>query len=370
MIPPVKVLFNEKDIEDAKHYIGEVLRSGYLTLGKFAVSFEDQFAPYAFTRFAIAVNSGTSALEIPLRIWAPKKVLCPTVTFAATPLAVIHAGATPVFYGLGESYFPDLELIEEAVARDPDIDTLIIQHNGGIVPPEMKEIAEFCRDENMHLLEDAAHAHGSLRLGKPAGSFGDMAAFSFYPTKAMTSGEGGMICTDSELWDAEARIYRDQGKASGGENYHTKLGYNWRMSEIHAVLGIIQLHHLKDFVRGRREAAKTYDEELDEIPEVAPFGPAEGSNYYKYIAWIDEDIDRAKLKAKMRENGVYLSGEVYTEPCHRQPVFAEYPKSAGLGLAEHFCRRHICLPIWPGMVFDDIWEVCESLHNNISEAKP
>ncbi|MEP6636628.1 MAG: DegT/DnrJ/EryC1/StrS family aminotransferase [Acidobacteriota bacterium] len=198
-IPPAKVYFPEEDRRAILLQIDEALVSGQLTLGKHVRAFEQSFAAKVGARYAVAVNSGTSALEIPLRIFdvRNKTVLVPTNTFFATPAAVIHAGGRPRFVDADPTTFAiSLDGIRKRITRDTA--GVIVVHIGGIVSQEMPAIREFCKERGFFLLEDAAHAHGSLLNGQSAGSFGDAASFSFYPTKVMTSGEGGMIVTNSQ----------------------------------------------------------------------------------------------------------------------------------------------------------------------------
>ena len=365
-IPAAKIYFPEEDRKDLLKQIDEILASGQLTLGKYTKEFEERFAAYVGTKYAIAVNSGTSALEIPLRALDVKghSVIVPTNTFFATPASVIHAGGEVIFTNVTENLCIDLESIKENIRKDTK--GIIVVHIGGIVAPQIKEIQEICEDHNLFLIEDAAHAHGSTLDGKNAGSFGDAAAFSFYPTKVMTSGEGGMITTDDKRIYERALVFRDQGKAGFYGNVHTEMGYNWRMSEIHATIGLSQFARLGEFIRDRRRIAKIYDEELKGINRVTLIKiPSEVKpNYYKYIALLDDGIDRAAIKKKLKEkHGVSLSGEVYELPCHLQPIFKEMYgfKEGDFPVAEDVCKRQICLPVFATMTEEQAKHVIDSL---------
>jgi perosamine synthetase len=167
-------------------------------------------------------------------------------------------------------------------------------------------------------------------------------------------------------------IYRDQGKAGflGGD--HVRLGYAWRMSELHAAVGIIQLRRLDEFIKIRREVADQYDEALTRIDGITPLIPPPGSesNYYKYIAMLDPGIDRQDAKTTLREeHGVSLSGEVYASPLHRQPVFADLHDGT-LPVAEDVCSRHVCLPIHSDMTRDEAAHVVASLRAVLGSAEP
>lgn len=363
-IPPAKVYFPEEDRKVILQQIDEALISGQLTLGKHVKAFEECFARKVGATYAVAVNSGTSALEIPLRAFdvRGKTVLVPTNTFFATPAAVIHAGGQPRFVDTDPATLAvSLDEIKRRITEDTK--GVIVVHIAGVVTPEMPAIQDFCWERSLFLLEDAAHAHGSSLDERSAGTFGDAASFSFYPTKVMTGAEGGMIVTNNQSVYEEALIYRDQGKADFLTNAHTRLGYNWRMSEPHAIIGHSQLNRLEEFIAARNRIARVYDQGLKGMPGVTALSLPQGcrSNYYKYIALLDTGIDRAALKKLLRaEYGVGLSGEVYEAPCHLQPVFAEY-RDGEFPTAEDVCRRHICLPVYATMTDEDARYVLASL---------
>jgi len=350
--------------------INEVLESGQLTLGKYGKEFEQEFARVIGTRYAVAVNSGTSSIEIPLRIFGVegKEVLVPTNTFFATAAAVLHAGGEVRFVDADpETFSVGLDALRQRVTEDTV--GVIVVHIAGIVTPQMPEIQAFCQERGLFLFEDAAHAHGASCNGQMAGTFGQAASFSFYPTKVITSAEGGMIVTNDQHIYEEALIYRDQGKAGFLTNFHTRLGYNWRMSEPHAIIGLSQLRRLSEFIEERRKIARIYDEGLQEIRGVTPLLEPKGcrSNYYKYIALLDEGIDRAALKKLMKEKyGVSLSGEVYDTPCHRQPIFEPFSEGQ-FPVADDICARHICLPLFVTMTEEEARYVLDSLAQAIKE---
>lgn len=370
-IPAARIYFPEEDCKLILERIGEALRSGMLTLGEFARQFEEEFSHYVGTSYAVAVNSGTSALEIPLRVWDVQghSVVVPTNTFIATALAVWHAGGHVVFADVTDNLCLDADSLERSI-RD-DTKAVIVVHIGGMVTPQIDRIVEICRKHNLRLLEDAAHAHGSTLYGRKAGTFGDAAAFSFYPTKLITSGEGGIIVTNDRHLYEHAQVLRDQGKAGFYSNVHTELGYNWRMSEVHAAIGLTHLARLDQFITERQHIARIYDEGLYQIPGVVTMAIPEGvtSNYYKYVAFLTDGLDRLQIKKQLREEfSVSLSGEVYELPLHLQPVVERLlgPGRGRFPVAEDLCRRHICLPIYPGMTEAEVEYVLDSLRRILS----
>lgn len=363
-IPPARVDFTAEDRMWIAERIQEVLESGRLTLGRYGQAFEEAFAELCGARYAIAVNSGTAALEIILRAIgvAGTDVLVPANTFFATAAAIVNAGGRPLLMDTDPDTLGTSP--EEVEGRlTPATSAVVVVHIGGLVSPQMPAIRAFCDRRGVHLVEDAAHAHGA-RFGRHhAGTFGIAGAFSFYPTKVMTSAEGGMIVTDDPKIDAEARIYRDQGKASFTQNAHVRLGYNWRMSEPHAIIGLRHLQRLPEMLAARRRIATLYDEHLTGVAglRLLPL-PAECKpNYYKYIAYLDDAFDRSAVKRRLRdEHAVSLSGEVYELPLHRNPVFAALDPG-DLSNAERICARHICLPVFASMTDAQVERVASAL---------
>ena len=377
-IPILRIPFNNDDISFVQKGIGEVLKSGQLAMGKYVAEFERRFAEFVGTKYAVGVNSGTSALEICLRAIdvSGSSVIVPTNTFMATATSVIHAGGRVIFSDvLKKDLCMDPEDLNEKIQRNTK--AVILVHIGGIISSQLKAVKEICEDHNLFLIEDAAHAHGSTINGKKAGALGIAGAFSFYPTKVMTCGEGGMIATDDKAIYNKALMLRDHGKPDHRFNTHTEFGYNWRLSEIHAVIGLEQMNKIDWILEERRRVARTYDEKLRNVEgiELIKISSNIKSSYYKYIVYLKEGVDRGYVKDKMKnEYGIELTGEVYAEPCHSQPVFKKYPemmlnkerdKFPG---AEYVCNRHICLPLYPGLSEEEVNYVVESLKSVVASS--
>ncbi len=363
-VPAAKIQFLPEDRLWIAERIQEVLSTGQLTLGKYGAEFEKNFAQFCGVRHAIAVNSGTSSLEIIFRALGieGKDVLVPTNTFFATAAAVVHAGGNPILVDMDPETF---SVHPEAIEKKLTCRTagIVVVHIGGIVTAQMPALAELAKRRGLWLVEDAAHAHGSTYRSTCAGAFGIAGSFSFYPTKVMTSAEGGMIVTNDDHIAEEARIYRDQGKASFTVNAHVRMGYNWRMSEPHAIIGLKHLERLPDMIADRRKIAAIYDAGLGKFKNLTSLKiPNEGTcNYYKYIGVMKEKRDRLEIKKLLREQyEVSLAGEVYEEPLHKQPVFRQYSADA-LPVSEDLCSRHICLPVFSGMEETDAHRVLTAL---------
>src|SRR6185437_15189770 len=366
-----RVVFTEPDRAEIAAAVTDILTSGLLTLGPYTKRFERDFASAHQAGRAVATASGTSALEIALRTLpvAGRDVVLPANTFYATAAAVIGAGGRPVFADIGADTFA-LSPPTLAAALTPDTAAVVLVHIGDLITPHAAELADLCRASGTALIEDAAHAHGATLGGRFAGSFGLAAAFSFYPTKVVTSGEGGMILTASDELADEAMIYRDQGKGSFGANHHVRHGYAWRMSEQNAATGLVHLRRMAASIERRREVAARYNAGLADVAGLRPLAEPPGcvSNIYKYIAVLDPGIDRAWFKEQLAtRHDVRLAGEVYDLPLHLQPILEEYALGQSLPVAEDLCARHVCLPVHSDMHDDEIDQVLTAVSEVIGE---
>jgi len=370
-IPILRLSYSPEEIDDIKNGITEVLKSGYLTMGNKVAQFEDAFADFIGCRYAIATNSGTSSLEIFLRVMdiTNSSVIVPSNTMMATPVSVIHAGGRVIF---ADCQRDNLQLDPQDMRRKISADTkgVILVHIGGVITPALDEIKRICKEKELFLLEDAAHAHGATIDNRQAGTLGIAGSFSFYPTKVMVTAEGGMITTNDEDIYRKSAALRDYGRSSHNPNIYTELGYNWRFSELHAVLGLQQMKKAKTILSERRKLARMYDAKLEGMQQIRkliiPLNVK--SSYYKYIVFLDEAFDRDKVKTELKkEYGVSLTGEVYSHPCHSQPAFKKYPQviannpSDTFPETEYISRRHICLPLYPSLTEEEVDYVVNSL---------
>lgn len=377
-MPSARVVFPASDRAEIAAAVTGILASGALTLGPYTRRFETAFAaahtgpqpdpgcpgPPPDPPHAVAVASGTAALAIALRAIGVhgREVVVPANTFYATAAAVLQAGARPVFADVDAATFA-LDAAAVRAALTPRTAAVVVVHIGGLIPPCAGELRALCDERGIALVEDAAHAHGSTFEGRFAGSFGTAAAFSFYPTKVVTSGEGGMVLTSSGQLAQEARIYRDQGKGAFTANHHVRLGSAWRMSELHAATGLVHLRRMAEFIARRRAVAARYDKALVGLDGLQPLAEPPGcrSNIYKYIVLLPPGLDRARFKSELaRRFGVHLAGEVYDLPLHRQPVLADYA-GPPLPVAEELAARHICLPVHSDMTDGEVDEVLTAL---------
>jgi perosamine synthetase len=371
-VPAARLVFPDTDRAEIHALIEESLTSGSLTLGPHTQRFEAAFAQRHDAPYAVAVSSGTAALEIVLRHLGVDgaEVIVPANTFFATAAAVLHAGGRVRLADVDASTLAlSAATVEAALSRDTA--GVVMVHIGGVISPEVVAIRDLCARRGLFFVEDAAHAHGAAFDGVAAGHFGTAGAFSFYPTKVVTAAEGGMIVTADEGLRDDAIVYRDQGKAGflGGD--HVRLGAAWRMSELHAAVGLVQLRRLDEFIAHRRVAATVYDAALGALDGIStlPIPSGCAPNYYKYVAMLDHGVDREALKRTLRDaHGVSLSGEVYATPLHRHPVFRDLAGD-GFPVADDVCARQVCLPVHSDMSIAEAERVVAALAASVSPAR-
>ncbi|MBU1037385.1 DegT/DnrJ/EryC1/StrS family aminotransferase [Patescibacteria group bacterium] len=372
-IPILRIPYDQEDISFIKNEVEKVLRSGYLTMADNVAKFETEFAAFCGVKHALGTNSGTSSLEIVLRAIdvVGATVVVPSNTFMATPISVVHAGGKVVFTDCERD---NLQMDPDDLKRKIRKDTkaVIIVHIGGIISPRFEEIKRICKENGLFLLEDAAHAHGAAFKGTKAGNLGDAGSFSFYPTKVMTTAEGGMITTSDNFVYEQAIILREHGKKDHSFNVHTEFGYNWRFSEIHAVLGLQQMRKIGWILAERKKIASFYDQNIKRIKKLLPLRIASYVEpaYYKYVCFLADGVDRATFKNKLKEKyEIILPGEVYSDPCHSQPVFEKYPQYVANDIKESFpntdyvCRQQVCLPLYPGLRTDELEYIMGALED-------
>ena len=373
-IPVLRLHYSKIEKQNISKKIKNILSSGYLTMSKKVFEFERLFAKFVGTKYAVAVNSGTSALEISLRALnvEGKSIIVPTNTFMATPLSVIHAGAKVIFADISEKTLSiQAKEIEKKITKDTA--GIILVHIGGIISDEWSKIKKICTKKKIFILEDAAHAHGSKINNKFAGNLGIAAAFSFYPTKVLTTGEGGMITTNEKKLYQKFLILRDHGKKNPLLNIHTELGSNWRLSEIQGLLGVEQVKKAKNIISQRTKIASLYDKILKNTPNIRLLKiPSHiKSSYYKYIIFVNKNI-RDKVKTIMyKKFKISLPGEVYNFLCHSQPVFKKHKRKIikkgnySFKIAKKVSSEQLCLPLYPGLKESEIRYIASSLKKTI-----
>ena len=366
MISPFYLDLDDSEVSFLEKKFGEILKGGTLILGPYTKQFEAEFAEYISVEHAVALNTATSALEVLMSAYGARgrRVAVPSNTNFASVAAIIRAGGQPVYMDMTkEAFAPDLDRLKFAHEKYNPAGVMWV-HIGGIIAPDFEDVVEYCRKHKLFLVEDAAHAHGSQMNGTKAGAFGDAGAFSFFPTKVMTTIEGGMITTNNADVAAFARSMRNQGKRVGDYGgLHHDLGNSWRMSEISACMGSLQLAKLDGMVGHRMRRASEVARHLDGLGVgYCSTIHMDQASTYKFIVHLKGGLDQDKVKSDMKELGVICGGGVYELPCHLQPVFGDIPFNAEeLVVTEEWCPRHICPPITSGTTQEEIEEIKSAL---------
>ncbi len=365
-IRPFHFDFTEQDIAEFQEGAANVLRSGNLILGEYTRRFEEAFARFVGVKHAISVNSGSSALEFLMRIKQieGKTVLVPTNTNFATVAAILRAGGVVHYLDNDPTTFsPSLAMVEQALARAKNVAGVLWVHIGGVISPEFPNVVRHCHPQGLWVVEDAAHAHGSQINGVQAGALADAGAFSFFPTKLMTTCEGGMITTNSAEEDYAARSFRNQGKR--GMNFgglHHDFGNSSRITELGAVMGLIQLKRLPEMIAKREAGYRVIARHLDAAGiRYVSTAHMDRASQYKLIVLLPAGLTLEAAKQQLGQQGVVAGGGVYEIPCHLQPVFAGVDAGRELPLAERWCPNHICPPLTSAMTEEQANFVGESL---------
>lgn len=346
MIPIARPLLGDEEAAVAAN----VIRSGMLATGPEVAAFEQEFATYAGVAHAIAVSNGTTALHAALLgagVGPGDEVIVPSFTFIATATAVSMCGAVPVFADVRPDLFTlDTEALPALVT--PLTKAIIGVHLFG-QPFDLGPAADLCADRGIALIEDAAQAHGATWRGRMVGSVGTAGCFSFYPTKNMTTGEGGMVTTDDDALAARVRRLINHGQA---EKYlHTDLGYNYRMTDIGGAIGRVQLRRLPEFNARRQENGAYLSAHL-EAPGVVPpvVGDERTHVYHQYVVTVTDDcpLSRDDLAAYLRDRGVGTAVH-YPIPVHEQPLYRGAARAGACPVAADLARRVLSLPVHPAL---------------------
>lgn len=354
-IPPAKPIIGDEEREA----VDRVLRSGMVAQGPEVATFEKEFSEHFVPgRPSVAVNSGTAGLHLGLLaagVGAGDEVIVPSFTFAATGNSVALTGGTPVFVDIEpETFTLDPEAVAAAIT--PKTKGILPVHLYGH-PARMRELEAIAADRGVALYEDAAQAHGASLDGRPVGSFGEFAMFSLYPTKNMTSGEGGMVTTATEEIARRVRLLRNQGMERQYEN--EVIGFNARMTDIHAAIGRVQLTKVDAWTKTRQSNAAFLDENLQGVV-VPPVADGAVHVYHQYTIRVPEDRDGFVAALKSEHNvgaGVY-----YPIPNHRLPSLAHFAPGLDLPETERAAREVASLPVHPSLSQDDLERIVAAVN--------
>ncbi|HOK58517.1 MAG TPA: DegT/DnrJ/EryC1/StrS family aminotransferase [Methanothrix sp.] len=358
-IPIARPLLGDAEIEA----VSQVIRSGMLVQGELVRRFEEEFSAYTGVRKSVAVSNGTVALDLALRAFDLKpgdEVICPAFTFIATSNAVLYQGLRPVFADVDPRTFNiDPGDVLEKVNRNTKV--IIGVHLYG-QPFDVRAIEEICEDHGLILIEDCAQAHGAEYNGKRVGSFGT-GCFSFYPTKNMTTGEGGMITTDDDALAERVRLLRNHGDL--GKYNHVMLGYNYRMTNIQGAIGLVQLRKLDGFINARIRNAEYLSLHISRDGITTPWRDPRCKHVYnQYVLRVEDDfpMNRDDLAGYLQSKGIG-TGVHYPMPVYEQPLYRQLGIRSSCPVAEDISRRVISVPVHPGLSDDDLKRIADTVNS-------
>ena len=363
MIQVCEPLVGERELQ----YVADCIRTNWISSrGKYLDEFEQKFADYCGCKYGVTATSGTTALHLALAtlgIGKGDEVIVPTFTMTASVCAIIYTGAKPVLVDSEPRFWNiDVTKIEEKVTGKTK--AIMPVHIYGH-PCDMDPIMDIASRYNLYVVEDAAEVHGAEYKGRKMGSIGDMGCFSFYANKIITTGEGGMVLTNSKEMADRAKRLRDLAHSPEKRYSHTDIGFNYRMTNIQASIGLAQLESIDQFVEMRRQNASFYNSYLRELPGITLPSEAEWAKnvYWMYSIVIQDEfgLSRDQLMEELAEKGIET--RAFFIPMHLQPCFRDmglfdgetYPVAEDLGI------RGLFLPSSTGLTLEQKTYVCESL---------
>jgi len=329
---------------------------------KYVTEFETKFGNLVKSKYTMACSNGTTAIELALKAINVhgKKVLIPSNTFFATSVAVTNSGGVVELVDMeNESFSLCPKDLESKLTSD--VGAVIIVHIGGIISHKISKIVELCKKMNVPLIEDAAHAHLSYRGKYRAGTIGDIGCFSFFPTKVMTTGEGGIVTTNNKKYYEKMKSLKNFGRDINDAGIIVNPeGNNFKINEFTGLLGSIECDRVESRISRRSMLVERYCDNLKLTKYNVIKQKGEGvCSYYKAI--ITTPIDSSWLKTYCKENGISLTGEVYKIPVHLQPLYKEQFSYVNLPNTDYYCNHHICPPLYPELTVKEVDYICDVL---------
>jgi len=363
-------------IGNEKKYVLDCLETNWISsAGSYVDRFENEFAQYCGVAHGVSCSNGTTALHLAMLSLGIKKddeVIVPNYTMVASLLAILYVGAIPVFIDVeADTGNIDSELIEQSIT--PKTKAIMVVHLFGH-PCDMDPIIKIAKKHKLFTIEDAAEAHGATYKGKKVGNLSDIACFSFYGNKLITTGEGGMVITNLDKLAKQSRYYKNLCfPVDGPRNYqHQDIGYNYRLTNIQAALGVAQLENIDRFISARRDNAKRYNQGLSDIEGLQlPIEKDYAQNvYWMYTVYVDEKkfgMNRDQLMEKLQEKGIGTRKVFY--PLHRQPLLKKITTSTNqkFPVTDKLSETGLYLPSGSGLQKSDQDRIIDALHKIASK---
>jgi perosamine synthetase len=349
--------------EEEKEAVAKVLDSGMIACGAVVTEFEKKFAEYIGVGHGIATTSGTTALEVAIRalgLGEGDKILTTAYSFIASTNSIVYTGAYPVFADIDPKTFNiDLDDVENKLKEDKNIKALLIVHLFG-QPCDMDRVMDIVKKYNVFLIEDCAQSHGALWKGKKAGSFGDVSAFSFYPTKNMTTSEGGAVLTDNSELARKIRLLINHGMEV--RYHHDVVGYNYRMTNISAAIGLCQLEKLEGFNAKRNHNADFYNKNINNSLITVPYKPEEAHHVYHQYTVLVKDGRRDDFVKHLEANGIGY-GIFYPLSIPEQKCYDDFGFEREFEVTDTIKKQVVSIPVHPMLTEEDIKTVVEVINS-------
>lgn len=362
MIPVYQPCLNGNE----KKYINQCLESGWISSkGEFIDRFETEFAAFLNVNFATTVCNGTVALHLALmalKIGPGDEVIVPSFTYIASVNTIVQTGATPVFVEIeGESLQLDIKDVEKKITEKTK--AVMAVHLYGQAS-DVLSLRQLCDDKGLYLVEDCAEAIGTSINGKMVGTFGDVSTFSFFGNKTITSGEGGMVVSNNkDIMDLCLRL-KNQGIVKDRRYWHDIVAYNYRMTNLNAAIGVAQLERVEEIIKRKRDIAKIYRSELAGLPmQVHKESDGTIHSYWLTSIILDQGFEahRDGLMAFLEKNDIESRPFFY--PAHTLPMYEHLAEKTVFPLSNSYSHRGINLPSWPGLLDEQVKEICNCIKN-------
>ena len=331
--------------------------------GYFVSKFEKKFANFVKSKFAIALPNGTIALEVAFNAIniENKEVILPSNTFFATIIAVINAGGKPIICDNKNQFSAEMNIDQIIKKINKNTKAICVVHVGGIIQENIIKLVKICKENKIFLIEDAAHSHGSYLNSKlNAGTIGDIGCFSFFPTKVLTTGEGGMITTNNKKLFLKIKAYKNFGR-SKNPLVLKSCGNNYKISEFTALLGYLELDRVKSRIKKRNQIVMRYYENLKNNRNYNFLFQKNGRCcYYKCI--VNTKISATIIEKFCKTKGIILTGRVWKVPIHKQNIFKNLFKKRNFKNSDYFSDHHICPPNYPELKLKEVDYICSILN--------
>jgi perosamine synthetase len=359
-------------VGNEKEYVLDCLNSTWISSkGEYVDQFESEFSKFCNSEYAISCTNGTSALELALEgigIGPGDEVIVPTLTFVASANAVKYCGAEPVFADVtADTWNIDVDDIKEKIT--PNTEAILVVHLYGH-PVDMDPVLEIAEEYDLYVVEDSAEAHGAQYKSEPVGSIGDVGTFSFYGNKILTTGEGGMVVTDDEQIAEQVTQLKTQGVDPDRRYWFPKIGYNRRMTNVQAAIGLGQLEKADWHIQQRLRVAEQYDQMLKNLEGVArPVEKDWAKNaFWMYSLVLDENapINRDQLRKYLNEKGIETRPFFY--PMHILPPYKHHGSKEDFPVATSVSKRGINLPTWSGLSREQISYIAETVRSAVESS--